>query len=54
MQIKRTARRIQARIHAAELLENAAEFAARPARRKGTMGARVRATAPAKSPCAGL
>jgi len=31
MQIKRTVSRIQARIRAAESIENAAEFAARPA-----------------------
>jgi len=35
MQIKRTASRIQARIRAAELIENAAEFAARPVRNEG-------------------
>ncbi|HWL20926.1 MAG TPA: hypothetical protein VNS33_14740 [Bradyrhizobium sp.] len=50
LQIKRMASRIQARIHAAESIENAAEFAARPACNEGVIGARERAIAPAKSP----
>jgi|SRR5258708_9852896 hypothetical protein len=50
MQIKRTASRFQARIHAAESIENAAEFAARPACNEGAIGAREDATAAAKSP----
>jgi hypothetical protein len=50
MQIKRTARRIQARIYAAESIENAAEFAARPSSNEGAIGAREDATAAAKSP----
>jgi hypothetical protein len=45
MQIKRTASRFQARIHAAESIENAAEFAARPACNEGASGAREDATA---------
>jgi hypothetical protein len=50
MQIKRTASRFQARIYAAESIDNAAEFAARPACNEGAIGAREDATAAAKSP----
>jgi len=50
MQIKRTASQIQARIHAAESIENAAEFAARPACNEGAITAREHAIVSAKSP----
>jgi hypothetical protein len=50
LQIKRTASRIQARIHAAESIEKAAEFAARPARNEGAVAAREDPIVPAKSP----
>jgi hypothetical protein len=50
MQIKRAVSRIQARIHAAELIENAAEFAARSACNEGAVDAHEHAIVSAKSP----
>jgi hypothetical protein len=50
MQIKRTVSRIQARIHAAELIENAAEFAAWACRKWRHNRRRARAIGTTKSP----